>query len=64
MKEFTGNSWIGRTTFDETTGKMRVTMHGNIYDFCNVPESVFDDFDNAKSRGTYYNENIKDKYSC
>lgn len=64
MKEFDGDSWIKHVDFDKTTGKMRVTMNGKTYDFCGVPESVFDEFENAESHGTYYNENIKDKYSC
>lgn len=64
MKEFYGNSWIEHVSFDETIGKMRITMNGKTYDFCGVPENVFDEFENSASHGTYYNKNIKGEYSC
>lgn len=37
---------------------------GHIYDFCNVPQEVFEEFMSALSKGTYYNACIKDRYPC
>ena len=34
------------------------------YNFCSVPESVFIGLDQATSKGTYYNDHIRDRYQC
>jgi hypothetical protein len=37
---------------------------GDTYDFCNVPEYIFNGLLNARSKGGYYNDHIRDKYDC
>ena len=39
-------------------------VQGHTYDFCRVPQSVFDGLYKARSKGTYYNDHIKDRYKC
>lgn len=39
-------------------------VQGHTYDFCRVPQSVFDGLLSAKSKGAYYNDHIKDRYKC
>jgi len=43
--------------------KVRFTS-GKVYDFCGVPESVHTELMKAHSKGTYYNDHIKDRYQC
>ncbi len=35
-----------------------------IYTYCRVPESVFNSFISARSKGQFYHQFIKDKYEC
>jgi KTSC domain len=38
--------------------------HRRKYIYSLVPERIFQGLLNASSKGTYYNDNIKDVYSC
>lgn len=37
---------------------------GRVYQYLDVPESVFTEFMNAPSLGIYYNKSIKNDYRC
>ena len=37
---------------------------GGVYHYSNVPADVYQALMAAPSHGTYFNQNIKDKYSC
>ena len=51
--------------YDPQTRRMRITFsQGHTYDFCGVPQHVFDGLMRAPSKGSYYNDHIKDRYSC
>ncbi len=51
--------------YDPQTGRMKVTfVEGNSYDFCDVPQHVFDAFLRASSKGAYYNTHIRGRYPC
>ncbi len=42
---------------------LTVEFHnGRTYDHPNVPDNVFDEFLNAWSKGTYYNQHIRGRY--
>jgi hypothetical protein len=44
---------------------MRIRFAGrNEYDFCGVPETVYQGLMSASSKGTYYNDHIRDRYQC
>jgi hypothetical protein len=44
---------------------MKITfVQGHTYDFCGVPQQIFDGLMRAASKGGYYNNYIKDRYKC
>lgn len=51
--------------YDAQSRRMKITfVQGRTYDFCDVPQHVFDGLLRASSKGTYYNDRIKDRYQC
>ncbi|WP_327179232.1 KTSC domain-containing protein [Pseudomonas ogarae] len=51
--------------YDSSTRKMSIRFQqGHSYDFCNVPSSVHQGLMSAGSKGTYYNQYIRDRYRC
>ena len=59
------SSAISHIGYDKNTKQMKITFKGSgTYDYCGVPESVFEAFKNASSIGTHYSKYIKDKYNC
>ena len=59
------SSAISDIGYDKNTKQMKITFkQGKTYDYCNVPESIFNAFLNATSIGIYYDQNIKDVYNC
>jgi hypothetical protein len=51
--------------YDPAIRRMRIRFTGgNTYDFCGVPEQVHRGLMTAWSKGTYYNDHIKDRYQC
>ena len=51
--------------YDPVSRRLRIRfVEGNEYDFCGVPESVYRGLMVASSKGTYYNDYIKDRYAC
>ncbi len=51
--------------YDPTSQRMKITFQqGHTYDFCRVPANIFDGFMRSLSKGTYYNNHIKDRYQC
>lgn len=59
------SSAISNIGYDSDTKQMKITFkQGNTYDYCNVPQNIFDEFLNASSIGVYYSAHIKDNYNC
>ncbi|NJN90605.1 MAG: KTSC domain-containing protein [Leptolyngbyaceae cyanobacterium SL_5_14] len=59
------SSAISEVGYDESTQQMKIKFkQGKIYDFCQVPEYIFQGLLAASSKGAYYNSYIKDKYPC
>jgi hypothetical protein len=51
--------------YDPATRRMKITFtEGKTYDFCFVPEHIFNGLLAASSKGTYYNSHIRDRYQC
>lgn len=42
--------------------EIRFKISRRVYAFLDVPHKVFDDFMNARSKGSFYNQKIKGKY--
>lgn len=59
------SSAIQAVGYDPVSRRMSIAFaQGSAYDFCGVPQHVFDAFLRAPSKGTYYNDYIKDRYQC
>jgi hypothetical protein len=59
------SSAISAVGYDPQTLRMKITFtQGHSYDFCRVPQRIYEDLMNAYSKGQYYNGNIKDRYTC
>ena len=59
------SSAIEAVGYDPSTRRMRIRFAGrNEYDFCGVPETVYQGLMSASSKGTYYNDHIRDRYQC
>lgn len=51
--------------YDPITHRMKIRFEqGHTYDFCAVPQHIFDGLLNAGSKETYYNDYIRDRYQC
>lgn len=45
------------------SGSLEVEFHsGGIYQYRNVPEPIYNAFMRASSKGSFFDQNIKDKY--
>jgi hypothetical protein len=59
------SSAMSAVGYDPQTRRMKITfVQGHTYDFCGVPPHIFDGLLMAPSKGTYYNDHIKDRYRC
>ena len=57
------SSAISAVGYDAQTRRMKITfVQGHTYDFCGVSQQVFDSLLRASSKGSYYNDFIKDHY--
>ncbi len=59
------SSAIQAVGYDLETRRMKITFaQGYTYDFCGVPQHVYKGLLRAGSKGTFYNDHIKDRYQC
>jgi KTSC domain len=59
------SSAMSAVGYDAQSRRMKITFaQGHAYDFCGVPQQVFDGLLRASSKGSYYNDFIKDRYQC
>jgi len=59
------SSAIHSVGYDPETQRMRIEFQqGHGYDFCGVPVHVYEGLMNASSKGSYYNDYIRDRYQC
>lgn len=59
------SSAISAVGYDPATMRMKIQfVDGHTYDYCGVPESVFDELLRASSKGMYFNDHIRDRYQC
>lgn len=56
---------IQRAEYDASTAVLTLwfTGSGGPYDFYLVPRRIFDDLCRASSKGSYYNQHIRDHYA-
>lgn len=59
------SSAIRAVGYDPVSGKLRITFEqGDTYDFCGVPQHIHDGLMNAYSKGSFYNDHIRDRFQC
>jgi len=59
------SSAIVSVGYEPATMKMKIQfVQGPAYDYCGVPEAVFNGLLRASSKGSYYNDHIRDRYPC
>lgn len=59
------SSAIEAVGYDPESLRMKIRFTGgNVYDFCRVPENIYRGLMAASSKGTYYNDHIKERYKC
>jgi len=65
LRAFThSSSFIGNVRYNRETQGMRILLNGKAYNFCNVPERVFDAFEGANSKGAFFARNIRTQFDC
>jgi len=65
LKAFTASSsFVGNVRYNRETQGMRILLNGKPFNFCNVPERVFDAFEGANSKGAFFARNIRTQFDC
>jgi hypothetical protein len=62
----TPSTAIGKIEYDEDTQQLWVDFVTNCrrYVYLGVPPEVYDAFRHAFSKGTFFNQNIRDQFEC
>ncbi len=64
MKEVDSTA-IKEVGYNPDTFTLTVTFaNGEVYEYMNVPQTVFNELMAAESKGSYFQKNIKDKYNA
>lgn len=51
--------------YDPISQRMKIQFNqGDTYDFCHVPQQVYDGLMMSGSKGGYYTAYIRDRYQC
>lgn len=58
------SSFVGNVVYTPELQTMEITLNGTRYDYCSIPERIFDSFQGASSKGAFYNREIKGIYMC
>ena len=62
---FLNSRAVKRAEYNPESKRMQLWFpDGGPYDFCNVPQNVYDGLIRASSHGSYYNAHIRDRYQC
>ena len=57
------SSWVASVGYDPNTMTLEVELsNGSVYQYFDVPETVYQDLMSASSVGTYLSQNIKANY--
>jgi hypothetical protein len=57
---------IGKIDYDDETQQLWISFvtNGRRYVYASVPLEVYEDFRHAFSKGTFFNQHIRDQYEC
>lgn len=63
QRQRVSSSTIASIGYDESSKVLEVEFKsGGVYQYFEVPKSIYSTFMSASSKGTYHSQNIKDKY--
>ena len=60
------SSSISMVGYDPGTRRLKIRFKdgSTTYDFCGVPQPVYDGLMSASSKGSYYSRHIRGRYHC
>lgn len=58
------STFVDGAWYDVANEYMIINLNGTYYHYCGLPTSIWAQFNNASSYGSYYNQNIKGNYDC
>lgn len=62
---YINSSAISYVEYNAINCSMQITFtSGGTYDYCGVPQHIYDGLINAFSAGTYYHSHIDGRYKC
>jgi KTSC domain len=65
MVRVLNSSAVRSVGYDAASRLLKITfVQGHTYDFCGVPLHIYGGLLAARSKGTYYNEKIRDRFPC
>ncbi|ALG69308.1 KTSC domain-containing protein [Beggiatoa leptomitoformis] len=63
-RQIISSSAILAISYDATTEILEVEFHdGTVYEYHKVSKGIYDDFMRASSKGTFFNDRIRDAYT-
>ena len=58
------SSFVGQVIYDSEVQEMSIILAGEKYVFCGVPDRVYDAFEGATSKGSFFTREIKGQFDC
>ncbi len=58
------SSFVGEVIYTVDLQVMTIQLGGRIYNYCSVPQRIFESFEGSPSKGVYYNRSIKNQFNC
>lgn len=59
------SSAISAVGYDAEAQRMKIRFtSGGTYNYCRVPQHIYDGLLSAFSKGSYFDRHIKDRYQC
>jgi hypothetical protein len=59
-----GSSLLTGAWYDSDSDYLLLGLSGTVYHYCGVPSSTWVGLADARSRGSYFNSEIKGRYDC
>lgn len=55
---------VGKVVYSIDIQTMEVELNGKVYNYCGVPQRIYDSFEGAGSKGAFYNREVKGIFLC
>ncbi len=63
-RQHTNSSMITSIAYSQTTKVLEIVFcHGGIYEYQNIEQETFETFNNAESKGKFFNTEIRPKFT-